>query len=573
MSNPLDQSPNSFSEDAFSSLFETALGEKSIKEKSVVIGVVRNISSDRVLVDVQYKAEGSIPLHEFQNEEGEISIKVGDSIDVWLDSMSEDEGTLRLSKSKADQMKAWDRIVECFEKGENVRGTITQRVKGGLSVDIGVKAFLPGSQVDLRPVRNLEKLLNETMDFRIIKMNQNRGNIVLSRRALLEEERLVKRKETMKSIEPSKIMFGTVKNITDYGAFIDLGGIDGLLHVSDMSWGSRPKDPNEIFVVGDEIEVIILEFDEGDERVSLGYKQLRPNPFEDVDTRYPEGAIVRGKVVHVIDTHAFIELEEGIEGAIHVSEMSWNKRIKNAQHFVQAGDVIEAKIKSINYDDRRLNLSMKDLVSDPWSEVPEKYSVNQVVTGFVRNFADFGIFVGIEENIDGLIHNSDISWSQRIKNPADLFTKGQEIKAVVTEIDVERKRFSLSIKELIEDPWESVSGKYFLGQILKGKVVDNVNIGVFVELESGIEGLVHSSELIHADNFKNTYNVDDEINVEIRNIDLNQRRISLSEKGAQASAEFEGRSIDEIVEKPTGSTLGDMFKFMDNNTSDEDSTK
>ena len=573
MSNPLDQSPNSFSEDAFSSLFETALGEKSIKEKSVVIGVVRSISSDRVLVDVQYKAEGSIPLYEFQNEEGEISIKVGDSIDVWLDSMSEDEGTLRLSKSKADQMKAWDRIVECFENGENVRGTITQRVKGGLSVDIGVKAFLPGSQVDLRPVRNLEKLLNETMDFRIIKMNQNRGNIVLSRRALLEEERLVKRKETMKSIEPSKIMFGTVKNITDYGAFIDLGGIDGLLHVSDMSWGSRPKDPNEIFVVGDEIEVIILEFDEGDERVSLGYKQLRPNPFEDVDTRYPEGAIVRGKVVHVIDTHAFIELEEGIEGAIHVSEMSWNKRIKNAQHFVQAGDVIEAKIKSINYDDRRLNLSMKDLVSDPWSEVPEKYSVNQVVTGFVRNFADFGIFVGIEENIDGLIHNSDISWSQRIKNPAELFTKGQEIKAVVTEIDVERKRFSLSIKELIEDPWESVSGKYFLGQILKGKVVDNVNIGVFVELESGIEGLVHSSELIHAENFKNTYNVDDEINVEIRNIDLNQRRISLSEKGAQASAEFEGRSIDEIVEKPTGSTLGDMFKFMDNNITDEDSTK
>ena len=573
MSNPLDQSPNSFSEDAFSSLFETALGEKSIKEKSVVIGVIRSISSDRVLVDVQYKAEGSIPLHEFQNEEGEISIKVGDSIDVWLDSMSEDEGTLRLSKSKADQMKAWDRIVECFEKGENVSGTITQRVKGGLSVDIGVKAFLPGSQVDLRPVRNLEKLLNETMDFRIIKMNQNRGNIVLSRRALLEEERLVKRKETMKSIEPSKIMFGTVKNITEYGAFIDLGGIDGLLHVSDMSWGSRPKDPNEIFVVGDEIEVIILEFDEGDERVSLGYKQLRPNPFEDVDTRYPEGAIVRGKVVHVIDTHAFIELEEGIEGAIHVSEMSWNKRIKNAQHFVQPGDIIEAKIKSINYEDRRLNLSMKDLVSDPWSEVPEKYSVNQVVTGFVRNFADFGIFVGIEENIDGLIHNSDISWSQRIKNPADLFTKGQEIKAVVTEIDVERKRFSLSIKELIEDPWESVSGKYFLGQILKGKIVDNVSIGVFVELESGIEGLVHSSELIQSDNFKNAYNVDDEINVEIRNIDLNQRRISLSEKGAQASAEFEGRSIDEIIEKPTGSTLGDIFKIMDNNITDEGSTK
>ena len=573
MSNPLDQSPNSFSEDAFSSLFETALGEKSIKEKSVVIGVIRSISSDRVLVDVQYKAEGSIPLHEFQNEEGEVSIKVGDSIDVWLDSMSEDEGTLRLSKSKADQMKAWDRIVECFEKGENVSGTITQRVKGGLSVDIGVKAFLPGSQVDLRPVRNLEKLLNETMDFRIIKMNQNRGNIVLSRRALLEEERLVKRKETMKSIEPSKIMFGTVKNITEYGAFIDLGGIDGLLHVSDMSWGSRPKDPNEIFVVGDEIEVIILEFDEGDERVSLGYKQLRPNPFEDVDTRYPEGAIVRGKVVHVIDTHAFIELEEGIEGAIHVSEMSWNKRIKNAQHFVQPGDIIEAKIKSINYEDRRLNLSMKDLVSDPWSEVPEKYSVNQVVTGFVRNFADFGIFVGIEENIDGLIHNSDISWSQRIKNPADLFTKGQEIKAVVTEIDVERKRFSLSIKELIEDPWESVSGKYFLGQILKGKIVDNVSIGVFVELESGIEGLVHSSELIQSDNFKNAYNVDDEINVEIRNIDLNQRRISLSEKGAQASAEFEGRSIDEIIEKPTGSTLGDIFKIMDNNITDEGSTK
>ena len=317
---------------AFASLFDAELGQTSIKERTVVTGIVRSISNDRVQIDVQYKAEGSISISEFQDENGELTIQVGDSVDVWLDSMSEDEGTLRLSKSKADQMKAWDRIVNCFENGENVVGTITQRVKGGLSVDIGVKAFLPGSQVDLRPVRNLEKLINESMEFRIIKMNQNRGNIVLSRRALLEEVRLVKRKETMQNIEPNKIMVGTVKNITEYGAFIDLGGIDGLLHVSDMSWGSRPKDPNELFAMGDEIEVIILEFDQEEERVSLGLqKQLRPNPFEDVDTRYPEGAIVRGKVVHIIDTHAFIELEEGIEGAIHVSEMSWNKRIKK-QH-------------------------------------------------------------------------------------------------------------------------------------------------------------------------------------------------------------------------------------------------
>jgi small subunit ribosomal protein S1 len=566
MSNPLEQSPNSLSVEAFASLFDGVLGQTNIKEKTVVSGVVRSISSDRVQIDVQYKAEGSIPLHEFIDDNGEITIKVGDTVDVWLDSMSEDEGALRLSKTKADQMKAWDRIVKCFENGENVVGTITQRVKGGLSVDIGVKAFLPGSQVDLRPVRNLEKLINESMEFRIIKMNQNRGNIVLSRRALLEEVRLVKRKETMKNIEPNKIMVGTVKNITEYGAFIDLGGIDGLLHVSDMSWGSRPKDPNELFSMGDEIEVIILEFDQEEERVSLGYKQLRPNPFEDVDTRYPEGAIVRGKVVHIIDTHAFIELEEGIEGAIHVSEMSWNKRIKTAHHFVKVEDIVEAKIKSINYDDRRLNLSMKDLVIDPWVEVPEKYSVNQVVTGYIRNFADFGIFVGIEENIDGLIHNSDISWSQRTKNPSELYEKGQEIKAVVTEIDVDRKRFSLSIKSLTEDPWESVSGRYFLGQIIKGTIVDVVSIGLFVELETGIEGLVHNSELINDDNFKNEYSAGDEVNVEIRNIDTNSRRISLSEKGAQASAESEGRSVDELVDKkPSGSTLGDIFNIMDSN--------
>ncbi len=552
---PIDQ----LSREDFESFFDDYLGNRSVREQSVVRGTIIEIGDEFVTVDIGFKAEGVIRRNEFVNEAGEITIAVGDSVDVYLDQMGEEDGLLELSKEKADLMKAWDEISKAVERDETVRGTITQRVKGGLAVDIGVKAFLPGSQVDLRPVKNLDRLLGETHEFKIIKFNKKRGNIVLSRRVLLEKEREERKSETLKSLRPGAIMLGTIKNITDYGAFVDLGGIDGLLHITDMSYG-RIQHPSEMFEVGVQIEVKVLKFDEDSQRVSLGYKQIRPDPWEDAEYKFPVGAIVRGKIVSIVDYGAFVELEDGIEGLVHISEMTWNKRVKNPSKLVEAGQVVEAKVLGIDLEAKRISLGMRQLEQNPWEVTSDRYPVGTIVRGRVRNITDFGIFIGIEEGIDGLVHISDMSWGQRIRHPSERFQRGDEVEARVLNVDVDAERFSLGIKQLTEDPWMSVPSRYYLGQVINGKVVHKADFGVFVELEDGVEGLVHHSELINGGQDWPAQYVDGApISAEIINIDAHDRKVSLSERSAVDRAK--GGDVREILRRQGDSSarLGDIM--------------
>jgi small subunit ribosomal protein S1 len=549
---------NQITDDAFKSFFDEYMGEKGVREKSVVKGRVIGINDDWVTVDISYKAEGMIPVAEFKTPEGELTIKVGDDVDVYLDSMEEEDGMLVLSKEKADLMRAWDEISKAVEANQVVHGTIVARVKGGLQVDIGVKAFLPGSQVDLRPVKNLDKLMGEEYDFKIIKFNKKRGNIVLSRRVLLEQEREEKRDETIQRLQIGAIMTGVVKNITDYGAFIDLGGIDGLLHITDMSYG-RLNHPSEVFEVGQSVEVKVLKFDPETQRVSLGYKQIRPDPWEEAEYKYPVGAIVRGKVVSIPDYGAFVELEDGIEGLVHISEMTWNKRIKHPSKLVQVGDVIEAKVLGIDIENKRISLGMKQLETNPWDIVEQQYPVGSIVKGKVRNVTDFGIFVGIDEGIDGLVHISDLTWGQRIRHPSEKYKKGDDVEARVLSIDKENERFSLGLKQLSEDPWYTVHSRFFLGQVIEGPVVHRTDFGIFVEIEDGVEGLVHLSELANeGDDWQTHYPDGKVVKAEIIHVDSHDRKVSLSERGA---VERSAGDIEGYMEKQSdsGARLGDVM--------------
>ncbi len=556
--NLVDRPLSDISDDQFKSFFEDLMGQKGIREQSVVTGRVIEINDDWVTVDINYKAEGLIAVNEFKTPEGAITIKIGDMVDVYLESLDEEDGVLYLSKEKADLMKAWEEISKAVERDEVVSGQVVDRVKGGLAVDIGVKAFLPGSQVDLRPVKNLDKLIGETFDFKIIKFNKKRGNIVLSRRVLLEQERESRRGETIERLHEGAILHGVVKNITDYGAFIDLGGIDGLLHITDMSYG-RLQHPSEMFEVGQSVEVKVLKFDNETERVSLGYKQIRPDPWEEVEYKYPVGAIVRGKVVSIPDYGAFIELEDGIEGLVHISEMTWNKRVKNPSKLVNVGDVIEAKVLDIDVENKRISLGMKQLEANPWDVVEQQYPVGSIVKGVIRNITDFGIFVGIDEGIDGLVHVSDLSHSQRARHPADRFKKGDTVEARVLSIDKENERFSLGIKQLSEDPWYTVHSRYFLGQVIEGPVVHRTDFGVFVEIEEGVEGLVHVSELkAEDDNWQDAYPEGTKIRAEIIHIDAHDRKISLSERGAEERAAGDSADYRRRQSDP-GARLGDVM--------------
>jgi small subunit ribosomal protein S1 len=568
----LDANLNDLAREDFESFFDDYLNNSRIREQSVVSGRVIEIDGDWVVVDVGYKAEGVIAVNEFIDEDGNLTIDLNDTVDVYLGSMSETDGQLSLSKRKADEMKAWEEISKAYEADEVVDGVIISRVKGGLSVDIGVKAFLPGSQVDLRPVKNLEKLLGEEFSFKIIKFNKRRGNIVLSRRILLEEERQRQRKETLKDLTVGAIMKGVVKNITDYGAFIDLGGIDGLLHITDMTYG-RINHPSEMVEVHQTLEVKVLKFDEETQRVSLGYKQIRPDPWEEVDLRYPVGAIVRGKVVSMPDYGIFVELEDGIEGLVHISEMTWNKRIKHPSKLVALNDMVEAKVIGVDVENKRISLSMRELEPNPWDLVEERYPIGSIVRGKVRNITDFGLFVGIEEGIDGLVHISDLSWSQRIKHPSDAYKKGDEVEARVLNIDRDGERFSLGIKQLKEDPWFSVQARYFLGQVIKGRVVSRTDFGVFVEIEEGVEGLVHMSELAQPEtDWDEAYADGTELLVEIRRIDQHDRKISLSEKGATERGGEDSGSIQEYMQQQGDSSarLGDVLGDIGSKLSRED---
>jgi small subunit ribosomal protein S1 len=522
-------------DESFASLYEASLKDNELKEGTIVKGAVIQVTSDFVVVDIGYKSEGTIPVEEFGYDENKKpKVDVGDKIDVLLESCEDEEGVIVLSKEKADKLKVWDDISAACEQDALVEGTIAARVKGGLSVDIGVKAFLPGSQVDLRPVRNLDKLLGKKFKFKVIKFNKRRGNIVLSRRVLLEKEREALKSETMKKLKPGAVLKGIVKNITDYGAFIDLGGIDGLLHITDMSWG-RVNHPNELFSVGDEIDVMVLKYDTGAERVSLGLKQINEDPWTQAEGRYQLDTKVAGKVVSLTDYGAFVELEEGIEGLIHISEMSWTKRVKHPSKMVAVGDEVEAIVLDIDAANKRISLGMKQVDPNPWSLLEERYPVGSVLQGRVRNITDFGVFIGIEDGIDGLVHISDISWTQRIKHPNQIYKKGDELEAIVLNIDPENERFSLGIKQLSEDPWARIPENYPAGTRVKGNVIKVTEFGAFVEIEKGIEGLIHISELSQ-ERVEDPHQVakeGDEIEVMVLDVDPEERRIALSVKSLQ----------------------------------------
>ncbi|MCW8893999.1 MAG: 30S ribosomal protein S1 [Deltaproteobacteria bacterium] len=541
-------------------------GGFELKRNDVVEGTIVQVNPDSVVVDVGYKSEGVIPLREFADEKGEINVKVGDVYDVLFGGGESDSGLIVLSKEKADRQKIWNSL----EENAVVEGRIISRIKGGLSVDIGVNAFLPGSQVDLRPVRNLDKVIGQTFEFKIIKLNKRRGNIVLSRRVLLETERESQRGETLKALEENQVAEGIVKNLTDYGAFIDLGGIDGLLHITDMSWG-RVKHPSDILAVGDKINVKVLKFDKEKERVSLGLKQIAPDPWLDVQAKYPIGTKVTGKVVSLTDYGAFIELEEGVEGLIHVSEMSWTKRVKHPNKVLSIGDDVESVVLALDSDNRRISLGLKQVEPNPWDVIGEKFPIGTIIEGQVKNITDFGIFVGVDEGIDGLVHISDLSWTKRIKHPSEAYKKGDLVKAVVLNIDRDNERFSLGLKQLNLDPWETVPTRYARGTIVKGKVTSVTDFGIFIELEEGIEGLIHVSELSKEkiDSPKDFAQVGDDLEAAVLQVDTVDRKIALSVKNI--ADQKEKAEVNEFMgaQKSATSNLGALLQGAMDRKSDD----
>jgi small subunit ribosomal protein S1 len=532
---------------------------QTIQEGEVARGTIVALEKDFVIVDIGYKSEGRIAVSEFKDPEGNIKAEVGQEVEVLLERSEDEDGAITLSMERAAKIKVWDEISRVFNDDGIINGGITGRVKGGMSVDIGVPAFLPGSQVDLRPVRNLDSLIGQVHPFKILKFNRKRANIVLSRRAILEKEREFKKRDTLQVLEENAVMTGVVKNLTDYGVFVDLGGIDGLLHITDMSWG-RVGHPSEMFNVGDEIEVKVLSFDRSRERVSLGLKQLKEDPWVVASKRYPVGSKVKGKVVSLADYGAFVEVEEGVEGLIHVSEMSWIRKVRHPSKLVSVGDEVEAVVLAINPESKRISLGMKQVAPNPWDMITEKYPIGTTIEGHIKNITDFGIFIGIDEGIDGLVHISDISWTKRLKHPGEMFKKGDEVRAIVLNVDRENERFSLGIKQLEADPWDEIPNSYRLGSKVKGVISNVTDFGLFVELEEGVEGLVHISELPEekAKNILEAFKSGDGIEAKVANVSRRERKIGLSMKRME-----EGESAyNEYVNSNQAATsnLGDLLK-------------
>jgi len=546
--------------ESFAELFEKVATH--IKEGEVVRGIVLSIDDDHVQIDVGFKSEGLVPSWEFMDDDGTLLIKPGDQVDVLIEEAEDQGGRIVLSKEKADRLMVWEEISRAYKADQAVEGTVVSRVKGGLAVDIGVKAFLPGSQVDLRPVRNLEHVVGQKLKFKIIKFNKRRGNIVLSRRALLETERQRLRAETLETLSPGQIVDGVIKNLTDYGAFIDLGGIDGLLHVTDMSWG-RVNHPSDLFQVGDEIKVKVLKFDPESERVSLGLKQIQPDPWVDTSLRYPIGKRIQGKVVSLAEYGAFIELEPGIEGLIHVSEMSWTKRVKHPSKVLSVGDDVESVVLDVDERERKLSLGMKQIEPNPWDVIEQTYPVGQKVSGVVRNITNFGVFVGLDEGIDGLVHVSDISWTEQIKHPTEKFKKGDEVEAVVLKIDKENEKFSLGIKQLQPNPWEEILKKFPVGEPVTGQVTNVADFGAFVKLEEGIEGLIYSSELSseRVDDPNEVVKAGDEVTALVTRVDPAEQKISLSIRALddkEQRQELKRQAAQQAATQAT--TIGDLLQ-------------
>src|ERR671912_178402 len=536
---------------------------RNMAEGEVVKGTVLKVTETAVVVDVGYKSEGLIPVHEFLDEAGNVTVQSGDTVDVLLERTEDREGHIVLSREKAEKMKIWDEVEKAYAEKKVVIGRVIERIKGGLAVDIGVRAFLPGSQIDVRPVRNLDALKGQELRMRVIKVNKKRGNIVLSRKVLLEEENAEKKKHTLETLSEGKVLTGVVKNITDYGAFIDLGGIDGLLHITDMSWG-RVSHPSELFKVNDEIDVIVLKYDPATERVSLGHKQLKNDPWSNVNDRYPVGARMGGKVVSLTDYGAFVELEPGVEGLIHVSEMSWSKRVKHPSKILNVGDSVETMVLGVDPGARRISLGLKQVESNPWHELSEKYPINTTITGKVRNLTEFGTFVEVEEGIDGLIHISDMSWSKRLKHPSEVLKKGDDVHAMVLNIDAENQRLSLGLKQLQTDVWDEFFSQHNVGDTVEGKVVRLTNFGAFVELAEGIEGLIHVSEFDDSQQAGKEGKLDlvvgESYQMKVIKLIPTERKIGLSIR-ALKNEEFRAdwEAYTEMTGRPEV-TLGDHFK-------------
>ncbi len=560
------QSTNNNSKDemGFAELFEMEENSNVVNVGDVTIGTVIGTIDDYVLVDVGDKAESYIAKSEFRLDEG-AELNVGDTFEVFVERRK-DEGGLLLSRDKAIAIKVWEEIEKIQEADGTIDGKIENRVKGGMSVDIGVPAFLPYSQIDLRPVKDLDALIGETYAFKILKFNRKRNNVVISRRAILEEERNKLREKMRSVLEEGQIIKGAITNITDYGLFIDMGGIDGLCHITDLSWG-RVSHPSKIYKVGDELEVKVLKYDKENDRVSLGVKQLRPDPWATVMDRYPVGEKTAGKVVSITDYGAFVELEEGVEGLIHISEMTWSKKPRHPSKMVTIGEEIDVMVLNIEPETKRISLGMKQLMENPWDMVTENYPAGSIIEGKIKNITDFGVFIGIEEGIDGLIHVSDLSWTERIKHPTEKYTKGETIQAVVLKIDKENERFSLGIKQLEPDPWQAAYNNYPSGMVVEGEITNVTDFGVFVKLEEGIEGLVHVSE-ISKDKVKTPvgmYKVGDKLKAIVINVSPKDRKIGLSIKtlesdGEQADTQKTVAKAKKKAEEEGTSTFGDLLK-------------
>jgi small subunit ribosomal protein S1 len=577
LSSPGKPEPTANASENFASLFEASLQAGQFgKEGEIVKGTIVAVQRDNVVIDIGGKSEGIIALSEFADAQGQTTVKAGDQVDVYIESRENDDGLVTLSKEKADKMKVWDEISAACERDELIEGTISQRVKGGLSVTIrgGVKAFLPGSQVDLRPIRNLDKLIGQTYQFKVIKFNKKRGNIVLSRRVLLEKERDEQKTKTLETLEEGKVVRGVIKNITEYGAFVDLGGIDGLLHITDMSWG-RVNHPSELFQMGDEVTVRVLKYNAETERVSLGLKQTQEDPWSHAEEAFPPGKKVHGKVQSITDYGAFVELEPGVEGLIHVSEMSWTKKVKHPSKVLEIGQEVECQVLEVDAKSKRISLGLKQLEPDPWTLFTEKYKPGDKITGKVRSITDYGVFVGIEDGVDGMVHKSDISWTAKINNPSDLYKKGDDVEAIILSINHDEKKVSLGVKQLWDDPWPTIFNEFPPGKPVQAKVLSIVDYGIFVQVRPGIEGHVPQNEIVLSRDESGAEvlpHEGDTIDSEIANIDSQERRITLTMRRGEAAAAAgaEGKPSQRPSKVPgkkasaqetaAGGTIGELIK-------------
>ena len=542
--------------------FEQEQAELAANEDRILKGAVVSINSNYLVVDIGLKSEGVVPLDEVKDHDGNVKFQPGDAIDVLVEKGHTEEGYVNLSYQKAQHLHAWDEIEKAHNEQASVKARVIDRIKGGLTVDIlGARAFLPGSQVDVRPVRNLDALKGQELDVRVIKVNKKRGNIVVSRKQILDEEVTAKRGVTMAHLEEGAVLTGTVKNLTDYGAFVDLGGIDGLLHITDMSWG-RLTHPRDLVNVGDQIQVKVLKFDRDKQRVSLGFKQLTPDPWLDASDRYPIGARVHGRVISVTDYGAFVELEQGIEGLVHVSEMTWSKRMKHPSKLVNVGDQVEAVVLNVNPQERRISLGLKQLELNPWESLHEKFPVGSTVEGKVRNLTDFGAFIEIEDGIDGLVHVSNLSWTKRVKHPSEVLKKGDKVKAIVLAIEPDNRRLSLGVKQLQPDVWESFFAEHRVGDVLKGKILRLASFGAFVELADGVEGLCHNSEALDLNSQQIVMEPGQEHDFKIIKMNADEKKVGLSIRAVgEEATRADVESYKHPQSSPGTSTIGELLDW------------